>query len=390
MTRHSLNCAMFPNPDSDLVWDRHHHPFLKTIAKHLEFLGCHFMQNPSHNRTLLWLIRNYRNIDVIHFHWPEQIYRPSKSEDSHTLISRVLKRLGLGRLITGYCLLRYMIFLYLCRMTDTPIVWTIHELYPHGQTPSHHSQIDFVARRLLVNHAAALVFNCNEARRLASEEFVIRCDTTIAPLGGYRDFYPDGISVSEAKKSMGINEQDITFLYFGTMRPNRNPLELIQSFRSASSEMLKLIIVGQCGGMLRNQIELSAWGDWRIRCLCQLVPNDQIATLFRACDFLVMPGSEYVTSAVIVLALSYGVPVITPRYGCAIDMVGDAGILYDPFSNTGLDDAIALAIKNGAESYRASAIERSERLCWDDTARGVFEAYMKAISRGERRFNVHY
>ena len=44
---------------------------------------------------------------------------------------------------------------------------------------------------------------------------------------------------------------------------------------------------------------------------------------------VVMPGQVYLTSAVIMLAISFGRPVITQHYGCAVDMVGNAGVLYD-------------------------------------------------------------
>jgi glycosyltransferase involved in cell wall biosynthesis len=267
-----------------------------------------------------------------------------------------------------------------CRRLRIPIVWTLHEIYPHGQTVDNHSRADYVARRLLIRNVEVLILNCENAQELAEKHLGHPKRTVVAPLGNYRKFYTDTMSDATAKEVMGVDQGELVFLCFGTMRQKRDGLQVIEAFRGIPDPRLRLFVVGQSSGESARAMERAAWGDWRIRCFFQLIPNDEIEPLFKACDFVVMPGHQYLTSAVVALALSYGRPVIAPRYGCTVDMVGEAGILYDDMEASALGEALRTAIHLDVERHKLLAARQGDMMSWSETAHELLEAYHLAMA----------
>jgi glycosyltransferase involved in cell wall biosynthesis len=270
-------------------------------------------------------------------------------------------------------------FVSLARLFRLPIVWTIHDLYPHGQTPGEHYRAEHLARAYLMRNISVLILNCRSAESLVTAEFGAPTTTVVAPLGHYRKFYPDTVSADEARQALGVLEDQIVFLYIGTMRKHRNALPLIRAFRHLTQQNLRLFVVGETWEHLRGEMERAAWGDWRIRCFFQLASNDQLEFLLKTSDFVVMPGEYYLSSAVVMLALSYGRPVIAPRYGCTGEMVGGAGILYDHQNELGLAGALGMAIQADKHKYQRLAEARARSFSWSLTAARTMQAYSIAV-----------
>jgi glycosyltransferase involved in cell wall biosynthesis len=270
-------------------------------------------------------------------------------------------------------------FVSLAKLLRLPIVWTIHDLYPHGQTPEEHYRAEHLARTYLTRNISVLILNCESAEPLVRAEFGVPSNAVVAPLGHYRKFYPDTVSADEARQAMGVMEDEIVFLYVGTMRRHRNPLRLIQAFKDMPQKNLRLFVVGETWEDLRREMEKAAWGDWRIRCFFQLTTNDQMEFLLKAADFVVMPGEYYLSSAVVMLALSFARPVIAARYGCTVDMVGSAGILYDHQDELALADALCKAIQVDHDKYKRLAEARARSFSWSLTAARTLQAYRIAL-----------
>ena len=61
------------------------------------------------------------------------------------------------------------------------------------------------------------------------------------------------------------------------------------------------------------------------------IDNDDLQYYLLACDVVVLPYAESLTSGAAVLALGYGRPVIAPKLGYLCDLIDDEyGILYNP------------------------------------------------------------
>jgi len=351
---------MFPDPWRS-EW-HHYHPLLEHLAHALERHGCSVIRSPE-EPTAHWLWRAHNTIDVIHLHWPEQFYQTGTKY-----------RVWIG-------IIKLWRFLAQVRLAQLPLIWTIHEVYPHSIYESRYPiWLHRYARRLLCQNADALTVNCHSARLLIERAFVPRSVVSVVELGNYSDFYPNTISRARARERLGLAVDTTMFLVFGTMRPHRNPVDVIRAFRQIDNSNARLFVVGQASLGIHAEVEREAWEDWRIRVFPYVIENDQIEIYFKACDVLVMPGKDYLTSAVVMLGLTYGKPVIAECAGCTPDMVGNAGLLYRPNDPDGLllrmKDALTIDLAELGERARL----RGEVTTWDRSAHKLSEIYASIIS----------
>ena len=64
---------MFLNPSTQTTWMQGNHPPLLEMANQLRDVGCDCVPTPE-RPSLIWIMANRRNIDVIALQWPEQSY----------------------------------------------------------------------------------------------------------------------------------------------------------------------------------------------------------------------------------------------------------------------------------------------------------------------------
>jgi beta-1,4-mannosyltransferase len=206
----------------------------------------------------------------------------------------------------------------------------------------------------------------------------------VAPLGGYRKFYPDSIDRLQARRFFNLSDQETVILFFGTQRLHRNCLDLLDVFTNVNDKSLRLLIAGGCDFDIRKTIEKMSWGDWRIRYFLQRVPNEQVEYFLKAADLVVIPSKDYLTSAVIALAMSYGVPIVAPDFGCTPYMVADAGVLYpNDGTQTDLRQALLSGISHLPELTRFAQKQMKNFGSWKYTAEQINKAYELAI-KGQR------
>lgn len=374
---------MFPSPYTATKWAQSQHPIIRVLAHHLQALGVECVPTPSFP-GLIWLLRNCRSIDIVHLHWPEIHYaRLGAMVGMRGRVNRIASRFGLYGVMRGLYLPWLFTFVFLCRIFGVRLVWTIHDLYPHPQTIQQHYWADAVARGFLMRSIDALILNCPGALTVATAEFGRPKRAFTASLGGYRNFYPDNVTKEYARRMLGLAPEDRVLLCFGGIRLTRNPLQVAQIVHASSDPHLHLLIAGETGSAdasgIRHALETMASVDHRIRCDLHIIPNERIQVYFKACDWVVTPGVQHLTSAVIVLGLDYGCPIVASNFGCSSEMVGDAGFLYDETSPTGLTDALQAALNADADEYRRRAIARARHLDWKWPAIVMMNAYQAVL-----------
>jgi glycosyltransferase involved in cell wall biosynthesis len=116
----------------------------------------------------------------------------------------------------------------------------------------------------------------------------------------------------------------------------------------------RLTIAGQPSGDVilpdesyRRNLEL----DLRLR----FIPDEEVAQLFAAAHFLVLPYTESLTSGAAALSMGFGVPVIAPALGGMREAVPPQNwpLIYDIEEPDGLACALRLARDMSAIEYRA-------------------------------------
>ena len=200
-----IRCAMFPSPYSGDPWNRMH-PLLSELATRLIELGCECVPTPDFP-SWRWLMANRGKVDVIHLHWPELHYaRPDEQGLLWCLGAGPLRVLRMHGLIRLWRLRWLYGFFAIARRLRIPVVWTMHDLYPHGFTPQDRPRAEYVARRYLMRHASAVILNGASAEAPAVAEFGRPRRLFVAPLGDYQRWYPDTLSDEEARRAMALED----------------------------------------------------------------------------------------------------------------------------------------------------------------------------------------
>jgi hypothetical protein len=101
-----------------------------------------------------------------------------------------------------------------------------------------------------------------------------------------------------------------------------------------------------------------------------------------ACDFVTNDAYRYLGSAIIRVALGYGVPVIARSFGCTANMAAGALIEIDKKRGE-LDRALEIALKLTVEGHAEMAREATkpdQERPWKACARGCVDVYKGAIA----------
>jgi len=167
----------------------------------------------------------------------------------------------------------------------------------------------------------------------------------LIPHGNWIGAYPPGPSPQEAKVQLGIKEDAFVYLLFGQCKPYKNIHFLIEAFKEACEPRDHLVIAGKFSDPIYfvQALELAKDCD-QITIDNRFVPNEEVSKYLAAANVFCIPYAEILTSGSAMLALSYGVPVISIAKGFLNDIISEkTGILLQIDNKEGLCSAIKQA-----------------------------------------------
>jgi len=209
--------------------------------------------------------------------------------------------------------------------------------------------------------------------------------------------FPDtDLSPSQAKRKLGLREEDKAILYFGRIRPYKGIEYLLAAFRQLIGKRsdYRLILAGEPkkgSEAYLHEIHQTVDKDFepgKIISRIQFIPDDEMELYLKAADVLVLPYKDIFQSGVLFLAYSYGLPVVATDVGSFSEEIveGDTGFLCRP----GDVDDLACTL----EKYFASDLYRDLRTrrpeireyarrvhSWDAVADLTVKVYQEALRR---------
>lgn len=271
-----------------------------------------------------WLFGNLRRGDWVHLHWPSFQY--------------ALKGSYLACL-RGFA--RWLALLALIRLRGARIAWTAHNLLPHDRHAI--SWMDPLARRIVIALASKIMVHGPGAAKELNARFPSAASKiAYMPFGNWMNYYPVTTTREAARARLDIPSDAYAYLFIGLCKPYKNLHGLVNTFRALPPGSV-LVVAGKFPDpAYLRQIEALACGDPRIRIIPGFVPDNMIQHYLVACDAVVAPYNEILTSGTAMLALSFGRPIISVRRGFLMDLVTEhVGLLFSPESPNGLTDALA-------------------------------------------------
>ncbi len=189
----------------------------------------------------------------------------------------------------------------------------------------------------------------------------------------------DAAVAQAARAKHAIPEAAELLVYVGGMNAHKNILGLLHAMPRVVRERpnVHLAIVGSTSGKgfwdnvpeLMDFVRDTPPLDQHVT-FTGYVPDDELAELFASTAALVFPSLWEGFGLPAVEAMSCGVPVLSSDRGSLPEVVGDAGLYYNPEERSEIEDTILRFFADAAlrDQVTAAALPRAAGFSWDRAA----------------------
>lgn len=252
--------------------------------------------------------------------------------------------------------------------SPVPQITTIHDLLPlqfhRGYWRLRHYFRYWVP--LLLRSSEAVITVSEASRRELLRTYGLPGDRVHVTGAGYdsRRFRPDGPRASRAEPYA---------LYVGNLWPHKNLLRMVEAFAKAVGRGRGELVIrgwgrrGQVkalqGRIARNGLEARV--DWQ-----PYASPDELPKLYRGARVLLLPSLAEGFGLTALEAMACGTPVVASKTASIPEVVGDAGLLVDPYDTGELAEAIRRVFQDDglAAELRDRGLARAPRFSWERVA----------------------
>lgn len=342
-----------------------HNPYQNQLSNSLERLGVQV--SSDYGKIFLPMAVQRSKAKLVHLHW---LHRVTKASNIRHSLLKVLK---------------FSLGIALLKVLGIKIIWTVHNLQDHERT---YPRLDKYCNFLTAKTADVIITHSQTSQQIVASTFNLanRQDKLfVIPHGHYINYYPNRLAQETARKRLGLPESATVFLFFGLLRAYKGIPELIEAFESLQADNdIYLVIAGQAKDQrLTEQLNIQTVNNPKIKLFPQFIPDNEIQVFMNACDVVVLPYRNLLTSGSVVLAMSFSKACIAPQLGCLNEILDEAGAFtYNADDQTGLSDAMQRAItsKDKVSAMGQHNLEIVSHLHWDFIAEETLTVYKTSLS----------
>jgi len=302
-----------------------------------------------------------RRYDVWHVHWPEDFLSYPSAVAAYFYVTAEL-----------------LLFAW-ARLRGTKLVWTIHDVGPHE---SYHPQLERLFWPLFLPMVDGIISLSETARAEAYDRFpVLRSvPSAIVPHGHYRTAYPDSVPKAKARRQFDLEANVPVALFVGRIRPYKNVVPLIKTFRQWENPEARLIVAGNpVSEELDGRIRAEANEDARVRTDLRFIEEDEIPVLIAAADLVVLPYETIMHSGSALLALSFDRSVLVPDLGAMAELQDRMGPDWVRTYSGSLTPSVLADGMTWARSTGRANRAPVEDLDWSRLARQTVALYHRVL-----------
>ncbi len=343
-------------------------PYQNQLIDNLKKIGVQVeVQKPFSSSTFFFpMIISHWKPDILHLHWLE----PSCIAPNWFL--SLLKSIS------------FLIQLAILKLIGVKLVWTVHNLKNHDNS---NLVLNNICTKTVIKFADAIITHCEAAKEELIKLFHVKNQDKIfvVPHGNYLEWYENKISRDAARKELDIKTSETVFLFLGLIRPYKGVPELIDRFNCLDNEDIRLVIAGKINSQdveLTDLINQKIAEDKRINFIPGYVEPEKIQLYMNACDVVVFPYRDILTSGAVMLAMSFGRACIAPRKGCLAEVLDDRGaFLYNLADDNGLTQAMNAALHKQPEILAMGQHNQqlAEKYSWKNIAELTLDVYLYCL-----------
>jgi D-inositol-3-phosphate glycosyltransferase len=210
-------------------------------------------------------------------------------------------------------------------------------------------------------------------------------------------FSDTDLTPAEAKRRLGLGDDEKAILFFGRIRPYKGIEYLLDAFRLLLTDEqahYRLVVAGEPKKGSEEylheirQIVERDFNQGQVILRIQFVPDEEMELYLKGADVLVLPYKEIFQSGVLFLAYSFGLPVVATDVGSFREEIveGSTGFLCQPGDPADLAKALETYFKS--DLFKNLTGRRQElkdyantNHSWQAVAELTRNAYLKMLGR---------
>lgn len=292
---------------------------------------------------------------------------------------------------------RTLVLLYY-RLLGKRLVFTVHNVNA-GERDGNDSALNRLTlwcQYRLVDHL--LVHTLQMKEQLRAKFGVPERKVSVIPFGINSTVPNTAVDSNEARRRLGLSDQDKVVLIFGHIAPYKGLEYLVDAAAMLREEFpkLRVVIAGRPKGndaywdAIRGQIGARGL-EAQLVAHTWFIPDEETEVYFKAADLLVLPYTHVFQSGVLFLGYNFGLPVVATDVGSLRDEIveGTTGFVCRPRDASSLAEAIARFFRS--ELYASLAARRpvirefaEERYSWRTVGRITRDVYSSLLGGANR------
>jgi glycosyltransferase involved in cell wall biosynthesis len=175
-------------------------------------------------------------------------------------------------------------------------------------------------------------------------------------------------------------------LYLSTLKPSKNVEGLLEAYsilkKKNKVQKTKLVITGKKGWLYESIFEkVKSLGLTQEVIFTDFIPESDKAPLIKGAKVFVLPSFWEGFGLDALYAMAAGVPVVVSDVGSLPEVVGESGVLVNPYKPASIAQGIAKVLSMGDMEYNkliAKGLKQAEKFSWEETARKTIAILEKA------------
>jgi len=190
------------------------------------------------------------------------------------------------------------------------------------------------------------------------------------------DNFGEKVSTAEARKKLGIKNEERILLFFGFIRKYKGLDILLDAMKILKGQHIKLLIAGEFYGdrkIYDTQIEqLGIMDDLILR--TDFIPDSEVKYYLCAADVVVQPYKNATQSGVTPLAYHFEKPMIVTNVGGLPSLVPDnkVGLIAEP-NAASIAEKITEYFKKGELYFLPHLIEEKKKYSWTNMTASILK-----------------
>jgi glycosyltransferase involved in cell wall biosynthesis len=323
-------------------------PYLRLFYQALEPAGVSVAEPLQVNDE--WLRERATEVDAIHIHWPETIWRPTP--DAGGTLKRIA---GLHS------------FLRLAGRLGIKRLWTVHNIVPHEARAA----VDFLGTLALARSVDLLICHLNDTAEAVRRRYHPRGTVVVMKHGNFDGVYPQPRPRQIVLRELGLDPNRPVVACVGEQRSYKG-LDVARAAFERLGGAVQWIVAGQRHAEM--PAILADVNHPAALVLNRRVSDQEFADITGAADLVWLPYHRFTGSSVILASLTLGTAVVAsdlPFFRDVLEHDGPAGHLVPTADPVALADATLKMLDISREARRAAALAIAAQFDWKRTVTPV-------------------